>query len=356
MGMSMDPGLADIVAAETVLSHTDGEQGVIWVRGHRIEELVVRAGYEGAIATLWEGFVGEGLTTAGIAADLGAARQLAFERLDAWCENAAARPLAEGLRIALAALPDDSTPAAIAATFAVAIAVLVRRRRGLVPMAPDPSLTTSADLLRMIAGTPATPASVRALDAYCITVIDNGLSASSFAARVIVSTGASLAAAVAGAYGAFTGPAHGGAPGLILDMLDEIAASRDIDAWIARKLDAGERIMGFGHRVFRVRDPRADILRAALAELGPDAGRLSFATEVERHVLAALARRKPGRTLQTNMELNAALLLEAIGLPRDAFVPVFALARSPGWIAHALEQRKTGRMIRPQSRYVGPQP
>jgi citrate synthase len=327
---------------------------LIWVRGRRLEELVAADGYEGAIATLWEGFVGEGLTASGIRADLGAARQHAFERLDAWCENAAVRPLAEGLRIALAALPDDSTPAAIAASFPVAIAALVRRRRGLAPIAPDPSLGTAADLLRMIAAAPA--AAALALDRYCITVIDNGLSASSFAARVIASTRASLAAAVVGAYGAFTGPVHGGAPGLILDMLDEIAASRDIDGWIARKLDAGERLMGFGHRVFRVRDPRADILRAALAELGPDAGRLAFAAEVERRVLAALAQRKPGRTLQTNMELNAALLLDAIGLPREAFVPVFALARSPGWIAHALEQRKTGRMIRPQSRYVGPQP
>jgi len=352
----MDPGLADIVAAETVLSHTDGERGIIWVRGRRLEELVAGDGYEGAIAALWEGFVGDGLTAAGIRAALSAARQHAFERLDAWCENAAARPLAEGLRIALAALPDDSAPAAIAASFPVAIAALMRRRRGLAPVVPDPSLSTAADLLRMITDAPAPPAAVRTLDAYCVTVIDNGLSASSFAARVIASTRASLAAAVTGAYGAFTGPVHGGAPGLILDMLDEIAASRDIDAWIAQKLDARERIMGFGHRVFRVRDPRADILRAALTELGPDAGRLAFAAEVERRVLAALAQRKPGRPLQTNMELNAALLLDAIGLPREAFVPVFALARSPGWIAHAIEQRRTGRMIRPQSRYVGPQP
>jgi citrate synthase len=238
----------------------------------------------------------------------------------------------------------------------VAISALLRRAHGAAPVAPDPALGTAADLLRMIAGTPAAPQAAAALDTYFITVIDNGLSASSFAARIIASTRASLAAAIVGAYGAFTGPLHGGAPGLVLDMLDEIAASRDIDAWIARKLDAGERLMGFGHRVFRVRDPRADILRGALARLGPDAGRLAFAAEVERRVLAALAARKPGRTLQTNVELNAALLLEAVGLPRDAFTPVFALARSPGWLAHAIEQRKTGRMIRPQSRYVGPTP
>jgi len=352
---TIDPGLADLIAAETVLSHSDGAQGQIWVRGRRLEDLA-GDGYEAAIATLWEGFVGEELTSAGINADLAAGRQRAFERLDAWSEAADNRPLGEGLRIALAVLPDDSPPAAIAAAFPVAIAALLRRARGQTPLAPDPTLGTAADLMRMIAGKPAAPEAVAALDTYFITVIDNGLSASSFTARVIASTRASLASAVVGAYGAFTGSLHGGAPGLVLDMLDEIAASRDIDGWIARKLDAGERLMGFGHRVFRVRDPRADILRGALAKLGPDAGRLAFAAEVERRVLAALAARKPGRTLQTNVELNAAMLLEAVGLPREAFTPVFALARSPGWLAHALEQRKTGRMIRPQSRYVGPAP
>jgi citrate synthase len=353
---TMDSGLADLIAAETVLSHSDGERGQIWIRGHRLEDLADGDGYENAIAVLWEGFVGENLTAAGIRADLAAGRQRAFAALDAWCDAAAGRPLGEGLRIALATLPDDSPPAAIAGAFPVMIAALIRRARGQTSVAPDPALGTAADLLRMMAGTPARPEAVAALDTYFTALIDNGLSASSFAARIIASTHASLAAAAVGAYGAFTGPRHGGAPGLVPAMLDEIAASGDIDAWIAKKLDAGERLMGFGHRVFRVRDPRADILRGALARLGADAGRLAFAAEVERRVLAAFARRKPGRTLQTNVELNAALLLEAVGLPREAFVPTFALARSAGWIAHALEQRKTGRMIRPQSRYVGPMP
>jgi citrate synthase len=352
----MDSGLADIIAAETVLSHSDGTRGRIWIRGHRLEDLAAGDGYEGAIAILWDGFVGDGLSAAGIRRDLAAGRQRAFQQLHTWSDAAAARHPGEGLRIALAALADDSPPAAIISTFPVAIAALLRRERGAPPVAPDPTLGTADDLLRMIAGTPARPEAVAALDTYLTALIDNGLSASSFAARIIASTRASLAAAVAGAYGAFTGPLHGGAPGLIPAMLDEIAASGDIDGWIAKKLDAGERLMGFGHRVFRVRDPRADILRGALARLGPDAGRLAFAAEVERRVLAALAQRKRGRSLQTNVELNAALLLEAVGLPREAFVPVFALARSAGWVAHALEQRKTGRMIRPQSRYLGATP
>jgi citrate synthase len=161
---------------------------------------------------------------------------------------------------------------------------------------------------------------------------------------------------VVGAFGAFTGALHGGAPALALDMLDDIAASGDIDGWLDRKLAAGERLMGFGHRVFRVRDPRADMLRAALQRLEPDGKRLEIAQDVERRALAALQRLKPGRRLAANIEMDAALLLDAIGLPRDAFTPVFAIARAPAWIAHALEQRRSSRMIRPSSTYVGPSP
>jgi citrate synthase len=208
----------------------------------------------------------------------------------------------------------------------------------------------------MLKGTPAAGNEIRALDIYFTTVCENGLGNSSFAARVTVSTRASLASAIVAAYCAFTGPLHGGAPGPVLDMLDDIEASGDIDGWIERKLAAGGRLMGFGHRVFRIRDPRADVLRAAVASLNPDAGRLTFASEVEKKALAALARHKPGRSLQSNIEMNAALLLDAVGVPRDAFTQVFAAARCAGWLANAMEQQKAGRMIRPASNYVGPRP
>src|SRR5271163_3514333 len=349
-------GLEGVVAAETVLSHVDGERGILLVRGRTLDELVTRHGYEGAVALLWDGFAGDGLTRASVQRDLASGRQRAFAALDGWLAAAACHGLSEGVRICLAALPDDSKPAAIAAALPVGIAALVRVRQGAAPLAPDPALATAADFLRMLHGAAVEPRLAQALETYITTVIDNGLGASTFAARVVASTRASLAAAVVGAYCAFTGPLHGGAPGPTLDMLDAIAASGDIDGWIERKLAAGERLMGFGHRVFRVRDPRADLLRAALQLLGPDSGRLAFAAEVERRALAALARAKPGRSLQSNVELNAALLLEAVGVPRDGFTPVFALARIAGWIAHALEQQKTGRMMRPTARYIGPQP
>src|SRR5262245_25037876 len=306
---------------------------------------------------MWDGFAGESLTRASVIEALGAGRALAFSRLGDWLPAAARRQPLEATRHLLAAVPDGSNPAEIAAALPVGIAALIRSRNGKPPVAPDPSLTTAADFLRMMAGTAVEERFAQALDAYMTTVIDNGLSASTFAARVIISTRASLASAVVGAYGAFTGALHGGAPGLALDLLDDVAKSGDdVDATIDRKLAAGERLMGFGHRVFRLRDPRADMLRTALLRLDPDSPRLAFAKRVERAAVAALERRKPGRRLEANIEMDAALLLDAIGLPREAFTPVFAMARAPAWIAHALEQRRSGRMIRPASAYVGPTP
>jgi citrate synthase len=357
----MDSGLAGLIAAETVLSHSDGAHGILWVRGHTLAELVADFGYEGAVGLLWEEFAGASLARGEMRARLGAGRELAFAHLGDWLAEAQKRPLVEGVRLALAALPDASTPAAILATLPVAIAALLRRRAGAALVAPDPARGTADDLLRMVHGHPVAPVMAEALDTYFTAVIDNGLNTSAFTARVIASSRASLVAAALGAYCAFTGPLHGGAPGPTLDMLDEAAASGDVAGWAEKKLAAGERLMGFGHRVFRLGDPRAALLRIALErlgrELGPAAGRLAFAAEVEREVAAAFARLKPGRpALQPNVEINAALLLDAVGLPREAFTPVFAVARGAGWLAHAMEQQREGRLIRPSSAYVGPRP
>ena len=239
----------------------------------------------------------------------------------------------------------------------VAIAALLRQQRGEAPIGPDRTLSTAADFLRMTHGTPASAAIVRALDAYWTVVIENGLNTSAFAARTIASSGASLVSAVLGAWCAFTGPRHGGAPGPTLDMLDEAEAAADLVAWIERKLAAGERLMGFGHRVFRHGDPRTAAIGEALAGLGRDVGRLAFAAKLERRVGATFQRLKPGRPpLQQNIEINAALLLDAAGFAQDAFTPVFAIGRCPGWIAHALEQRAEQRLVRPSARYIGPEP
>jgi citrate synthase len=351
----MIDGLKGVVAAETVLSHSDGETGTIWLRGHTVQELVEKHGYEGAVAIIWEGFVGDGLTRDTVLRDFGAGRERAFARLGEWFGAAEERPIVEGLRIALAALPERTAPVDIAATFQVAVPALIRTRDGKPLLAPDASLGVAADVLRMMKGTPASAAEVRALDCYFTCMSENGLGASGFAGRVAISTKSSLASAVLAAYCTFTGPLHGGAPGPVLDMLDEIEASGDIEGWIEKKLASGGRLMGFGHRIFRVEDARVPILRAAVAGLHKDSDRIAFANKVEQAALAALRRHKPGMALP-NIEMNAALLLEAVGVPRDAFTQVFATARSVGWIAHALEQLKTGRMIRPVSHYIGPKP
>ena len=359
--MPVDSGLAGLVAAETVLSYSDGARGILWVRGHTLADLAANFGYDGAVGLLWEDFAGEGLSREIMRARLAEGRQKAFARLGEWLDRAAGRPPVEAVRLALASLPDDSAPADILATLPVAIAALLRRRQGAAPLAPDLARGTADDLLRMTHGKPVSPALAAALDTYFCAVIDNGLNTSAFTARLIASSRASLVSAALGAYCAFTGPLHGGAPGPTLDMLDEAAASGDVAAWAEKKLAAGERLIGFGHRVFRLGDPRAALLHEALDKLGdslgPGAGRLAFAAEVERAVGAAFARLKPGRPpLNPNVEINAALLLDAVGFPRDAFMPVFAVARAAGWVAHAMEQQKGGRLVRPSSAYIGPVP
>jgi citrate synthase len=239
-------------------------------------------------------------------------------------------------------------------------AAAVRAQAGERPVAPDRKLTHAADILRMLRGAPAPAAEVKAFETYLVTVIDHGLNASTFTARVIASTHAGLTSAVLGGISALKGPLHGGAPGPIIEMLDGIGAPDNARPWIEAALDHGERLMGFGHRVYKVRDPRADALKRAVRELGHGSnvlpGRLAFAEAVEQAALAILKDRKPNRSLQTNVEFYTALLLEALAFPPSAFTCVFAIGRVTGWVAHAREQVAGGRLIRPQSRYVGPRP
>jgi citrate synthase len=211
----------------------------------------------------------------------------------------------------------------------------------------------------MLCGSEPQPAHSAALDAYCATVAEHGMNASTFTARVVTSTGSDAASAVVAALGALKGPLHGGAPGPVLDMLDAIGSPERARPWLAAELDAGRRVMGMGHRIYRVRDPRAAVLERqleALREAGVAAERLELARAVERAARDLLAERYPERRLAANVEFYTAVLLDAVGLPRGAFTPVFAVARVAGWLAHVAEQRESGRIIRPTCRYVGPQP
>lgn len=349
----MSSGLDGVVAAETILSHTDRRDGMVWVRGHDLPDLVSHHGFEGMVALLWDGFVADGLTRTGMIAAFGQARVAAFADLNRWMPLAAKRPIQEAVRVALAAQSDDATPSALLATLAVAVPALLRVDQGLAPVAPDPTLTTAGDLLRMLHDQPAAPEMAAALDVYFTVMGESGLSASAFTGRCVASTHASLTSAVIAAWAAFTGALHGGAPGPTLELIEAAQRQDDLTGWLEARLRAGERLMGFGHRVFSGNDPRAEQMRIALDRMGPIAGRLAFARRLEAAVAEAIERVKPGRKLPPNVEIMAALLLDAVGIPRQGFTPVFAVGRCVGWIAHALEQRKTGRMIRPVSAYVG---
>lgn len=352
----MSIGLDDVVAAETVLSDVDGEAGRLIIRGHDLEELAGHVPFEDVAAMLWNGLV------PGVPPDLragfGEARERAFRYLSPLARDLSGLTPVEGMRLLLSALPDaDKEPALLAVGgSAVAAAMAIRGAKGLSPVAPDASTGHAADLLRMIRGAPVDPGRARGLDTYLVTVIDHGLNASTFAARVVASTDAGLLSAVVAGLCALKGPLHGGAPGPVLDMLDAIGTVENADAWLDDAMARGERLMGFGHRVYRVRDPRADVLKAAAARLRSDDNRIAFAEAVEQAALRALQRRKPGRRLDTNVEFYTAILLDSIGVPREGFTPLFAAGRTAGWVAHAVEQEKAGRIIRPQSRYVGPWP
>jgi citrate synthase len=355
----MTTGLDGVVVARTILSEVDGEHGRLIMRGRPVEDLAGRLSFEAAADRLWDGLSPEPESEASVAEALGRARVAAFERLKGLFEAAAALPAIDGLRLGLAALPDEAEVAShhlVTGAIPVFLAGLMRTRQGLAPVAPDPASGHVADFLRMLRGEPASAAEVAALEAYLVTVMEHGMNASTFTARVIASTRAGVVASVVGAVGALKGPLHGGAPGPVLDMLDAIGTPERIDAWLAEELAAGQRLMGFGHRIYRVRDPRADVLKREVARLraGTDNARLAFAGEVERRALKALAAHKPDRPLDTNVEFYTALLLEAIGLDRELFTPVFAMGRVVGWTAHVFEQERTGRLLRPQSEYIGP--
>lgn len=357
----MSNGLEDVVAAETVLSDVDGLAGRLVIRGIPLEALTGHTSYEEALHLLWDGFFPDLPTD--LRAPLAAARQTVFRLTEQAMPTLADRPVYDGVRALMAQLPDGSdldTALLLAAAPAVLLPALIRLQAGKSPRRPDPELSQAADMLAMLGEATPDPARAAALDAYLVTVIDHGLNASTFAARVVASTLAGLNSSALAALGALKGPRHGGALGPVLDMLDAIGTSENATPWLENELRSGRRLMGFGHRIYRVRDPRADVLKAALDRLtasgAVDTGRIVLAGHVETAALAALKRHKPDRVLATNVEYYPALLLEALGFPRDSFTAIFAASRIGGWIAHAKEEQANGRLIRPKSTYVGPIP
>lgn len=355
----VDSGLDGVIVADTVMSEVDGEAGRLVVRGHALQELVGARGFEGVAALLWEGYGVGGGHEAAIRDGLAEARVRAFADVPKLLAASQGLTPIEALRVGLAMLPDSETIPhhyLVCGAMPVFLAALLNERKGLGALAPDPALTTAQDFLRMIRGQRAGGVFEKGLDVYLAAVADHGFNASTFTARVVASTRAGLISAVLAGLCALKGPLHGGAPGPVLDMLDEIGDAARAEAWFDRAFARGTRLMGFGHRIYKVRDPRADVLKAVVATLPSTAGRLAFAAAVETGAIAALRKHKPGQRLETNVEYYTALLLEALDIPREAFTALFAVGRVAGWCAHIFEQEKGGRIIRPQSNYVGARP
>jgi citrate synthase len=353
-------GLEDVVAAETRLSGVDGEAGELTIAGFPVEELAGRASFEEVVYLLWHDALPDPEQLSDFRKELAGRRELPLATLDLLRAVAAEKvPAMDALRMAAGTVSpgtDDEEALALVARLPTIIAAYWRMLEGKEPVAPDPELGHAANYLYMLTGEAPGAEFARALETYLNTVADHGMNASTFAARVIVSTRSDFVSAVVGAIGALKGPLHGGAPGPALDVVFEIGEASRAEPYLREKLGRGERLMGFGHRIYRVRDPRADVLAAAAKRLyttDGDRELYELALEVEQTALWLLAEHKPGRNLQTNVEFYTALLLHGLRLPTQLFTPTFAAGRVAGWTAHCFEQRALDRLIRPQSLYVG---
>lgn len=363
-------GLAGVVVTDTEIGDVRGIEGFYHYRQYSAVELAQSRGFEDVWYLLVHGELPDGTRRAAFTAETAALRKLPDEVRAALPAIAAASgrsgPLA-GMRTALSLLgaakgfrpvydldAADRRRDTLAAAAAVPtlLTALHRLGRGLEPVEPRSDLSYAANYLYMLTGSVPDPRRARAVEQYLISTIDHGFNASTFTARVITSAGADVAACLVGAVGALSGPLHGGAPSRALDTLDAIGNPDRIEPWIRERVLAGDRIMGFGHAIYRTEDPRSRMLREVARSFGGP--RVEFAVEVERHVEAILAELKPGRELHTNVEFYAGVVMEQCGLPREMFTPTFAAGRVVGWSANILEQAEDSKIIRPVARYVGP--
>jgi citrate synthase len=349
------PGLKGVLAGETSLAMIDGDAGRLQYRGYPIGELVERGTYAQVAELLW---TGEWMTDA----SLGCA-PLPPEVVEVLRRLPPGAGAMEALRTAistwgavsgLAWPPTVEQARAITSVAPSALAAFARLQDGLEPIDPDPELGLAAGFLYQLRGERPDEAAARALDAYFMVGAEHGFNASTFTARVIISTHSDVASAVTGAIGALKGPWHGGAPSEVVDQLQQIRSVDQAEGWIRDTLARGERLMGFGHRVYRAYDPRAAALRTVAEGLAPVADWLAKAVAIEEIALRVLAEWKPDYPIKTNVEYYAAAVLQGVGLPPNLFPATFALARHAGWTAHCLEQAEVNVLIRPDVRYVGP--
>jgi citrate synthase len=345
------PGLEGVVAFETEIAEPDREGSALRYRGVDIEELVGHVSYGHVWGLLVDNSFEPGLPPAEPYPIPVHSGDIRVDVQSALAMLAPAWGMHQLLDISDEQARDDLARASV-----MALSFVAQAARGLgLPMVPqrrvDEAKTITERFMIRWQGEP-DPRHVRAIDSYWVSAAEHGMNASTFTARVIASTGADVAAALSGAVGALSGPLHGGAPARVLSMIEEVERSGDADAWVKSALDRGDRLMGFGHRVYRAEDPRARVLRRTARELG--APRYEVAEALEKAALAELHARRPDRVLATNVEFWSAVVLDFAQVPLHMFTSMFTCARTAGWAAHIMEQKHTGRLIRPSARYVGP--
>ncbi|HSS93155.1 MAG TPA: citrate/2-methylcitrate synthase [Candidatus Dormibacteraeota bacterium] len=356
------PGLEGIIASQTAISMVDGQNGRLVYQGYVIADLAEEMSFEEVAYLLWEGRLPKKTELEGLSLELAANRgltQSATIALDALSNDT--DPM-DVLRSVVSVqgvehkLQKPTVPLAIHATasFPTILAMFARKQLGLAPIKPQRELGHAANYLYMMNGKESSPEIVRALETYLVLLADHGMNASTFTARVIASTESDLISALVGAIGALKGPAHGGAPSAVIQQLEEIGTADNAEPWLREARKRKVKFMGFGHRIYRVYDPRAKILKEMCRRMNPKFYEL--ATRVEEVALRVLHEEHPERPQSTNVEFYSAGVLQAIGLPKEFFTPTFAVARVAGWSAHVLEQVANNRIIRPQSEYVGPDP
>ncbi len=348
------PGLEGVIGAESSIGLVDGKNGRLLYRGYPIGQLVARGSYAAVADLLWTGewHPEAELHPAPVPKPVVAAlRELPTDAHPMDALRTAVSVWGATQKVAWPPTPEQAR--ALTAFSPSALAAFGRIRRGLAPVEPDPSLDLAAGFLHQLTGEAPDPGAARALEAYLIVGAEHGLNASTFTARVITATRSDLASAICGAIGALKGPLHGGAPAEVVNQLHEIGSPDRAEAWVRAMIARGDRIMGFGHRVYRAYDPRAAALRTVAEAMTHRPEWLDLAVEVEDVVLRVLAELKPGRVIKTNVEYYAAAVLQGVGLTPDLFPATFALARHAGWTAHAIEQVGANKLIRPDMRYTG---
>ena len=358
--MTAPKGLEGIVVAQTNISHVFGTEGKLVYRGYNINELAGKASYEEVAFLLWNGHLPTQPELDALNAKMRPMRKLTDGGYALKALKGGANPM-DALRTEislLAALAPISGTATIdqamllTALFPTVVAAFQRLRNGKEPLDPRDDLGHAANYLYMLTGKQPEANHVKSLDTYLVLLAEHGMNASTFTARVIASTESDIASAIVGAIGALKGPLHGGAPALVMDMLEQIGTAENVKPWMDNALANHQKLMGFGHRVYKTTDPRAEILRE-MARQSSTPAFFALARTAEEYGIAELNRRKPDQRLYTNVEFYSAAVLNSVGLPRDLYPTTFASSRVAGWTAHVLEQMVGNRLIRPQSEYVG---